>query len=367
MVIRACNRAYRSTFLHLQRARRQTLASVLFGLVVALVALIPRAVAQGTNATCLTGFEWMVNSRSQSPCLVAAYLNSPCLSNPSNAFVLALPPGSHYAPPPPENSTPCRCSSVYYSMLQACALCQDDNSVPWSTWTANCQNGTFPSVYPRDISPGTSVPAWAYLDVVQLDNFNITAAQALAASNPPESSAGSSATSTTPTSASTARPSPTSGDANQDSNASSGSGKKTNVGAIAGGVIAGVVGLALIAGAIWWFLRRRRNSRGRMAPSSGFDFNGNPVGMHYDEKEQALLSSTTPHLGTTPLYAPQPVPTPPPMSKIYDPNDPSTFPSASPEASLSTTAYAQSTAPYGYPHNGGYPQAPGRYGGIPEL
>ena len=34
----------------------------LFAAVVALAALVPRGAAQGTNATCLAGFEWVSTS-----------------------------------------------------------------------------------------------------------------------------------------------------------------------------------------------------------------------------------------------------------------------------------------------------------------
>ncbi|KAK7690893.1 hypothetical protein QCA50_005995 [Cerrena zonata] len=336
-------------------------ASVFAG-IVALAALVPRLAAQGTNATCLTGFEWMTNSRGQSPCLVAAYLNTPCIDDPADAFVFALPDGFHYRTPVPATATACQCSSVFYSTLQACAVCQGDPSVPWSTWNMNCTAAIYEQVYPHDIPTGTSVPAWAYLDVTHADNFNSTAAKALADQNPPESTAPGGASATASGTATGSSPS-------SSSSAAPKSGGGSNAGAIAGGVVGGVVGLALLAGVAFWFFRKR-NAKNRFAPSSQFE---QPVTPFTDEKPTGY-ASPPPHQQPliSPTYAPQPVSTPPPAtSRVYDPNDPTTFPSASPDTSLSPTAYTGNLQPTQYP----YPQAPqsnwvptpGRYSGAPEL
>lgn len=49
--------------------------------------------------------------------------------------------------------------------------------------------------WPENIPPDTSIPQWAYLDVVTPDFFNDTAAEAIAAKGAPDSSAAPSATS----------------------------------------------------------------------------------------------------------------------------------------------------------------------------
>ncbi|KAI0073459.1 hypothetical protein K474DRAFT_1692658 [Panus rudis PR-1116 ss-1] len=359
-------------------------------LVVALAA-VQGVRAQGTNATCSSEFRWMSNSRGQSPCLVAAYLNTPY------AFVFALPPGFHYRTPIPETATACQCSSVFFNVLQACALCQNGSSVPyvsvlvlvkplrdsnklgyrWSTWNTNCTDAIYVQVYPHDIPIGTSVPAWAYLDDTMSDNFNVTAAKALSESKPPDSSALPSPTSNTSsaTSSSTPTVAPVAG---------SSSGKKTNVGAIVGGVIAGVVVLALIAGAAFWFIRKRKaGAREGVTPAqydAGPNTNGSggALSTPFEEKIEPGVpygSPTVPTLTSTPSPAPPVFAQPQPQfGKIYDPNDPSTFPVMSPEPSLSPTAFS-TTSPYEYPQGGaGYqpvqPQqqfASGRYSGVPEL
>lgn len=160
--------------------------------------------------------------------------------------------------------------------------------------------------YPHDIPVGTSVPAWAYLDVNRADNFNSTAAKALSDTNPVESTASSGATPT----ASSSGSSPSSS-----SSAAPKSGGGSNAGAIAGGVVGGIVGLALIAGVAFWFYRRR-SAKSRLAPSSQFD---NPVTPFTDEKP-TYASPLLPQQQamTSPTFVPQSVPTPPPATgRIY--------------------------------------------------
>ena len=80
----------------------------------------------------------MNNTLGQSPCLIAAYLQGQCynggkslrftlvtLSNGLNVVVFSvgsLGPGFRYAPGDGNNA--CTCSTVTYSMIAACALCQ---------------------------------------------------------------------------------------------------------------------------------------------------------------------------------------------------------------------------------------------------
>lgn len=73
----------------------------------------------------------MDNTRGQSPCLMAAYLNSACLADPTDAYVYSLPEDFHYRPPTVEFATPCQCSTIFYSMIGACATCQDRTNLPY--------------------------------------------------------------------------------------------------------------------------------------------------------------------------------------------------------------------------------------------
>ncbi|KAI0777158.1 hypothetical protein BC629DRAFT_1525684, partial [Irpex lacteus] len=113
--------------------------STFFAAALAVVAFQTYGVsAQGTNATCSASFSWATNSRGQSPCLQAAYLNGACLSDPQDAYVFSLPTGFHYRPPSAAIATPCQCSTVFYSVLAACADCQSREVLPWSAWETNC-------------------------------------------------------------------------------------------------------------------------------------------------------------------------------------------------------------------------------------
>ncbi|KAF8969854.1 hypothetical protein BDZ97DRAFT_1792997 [Flammula alnicola] len=92
---------------------------------VAALGLLPYYVAaqNTTKATCLAGFSWSFNSEGDSPCDVAMALAGVCIGTD---FTLApLQPGFVYLGPNVANANSCRCSSVYYSLLSACAACQD--------------------------------------------------------------------------------------------------------------------------------------------------------------------------------------------------------------------------------------------------
>jgi hypothetical protein len=57
--------------------------------------------------------------------------------------VPALPIGSHYLAPNASQVNPCICSSVTYSMISACAGCQDRNYIDWITWSQDCTEASF--------------------------------------------------------------------------------------------------------------------------------------------------------------------------------------------------------------------------------
>lgn len=119
---------------------------------------------------------------------------------------------------------------------------------PWCFFTDTTSKPRFP----RPIPPGTSVPAWAYMDVTTSNQWTPTAAQAFKANNGSEFSntaSSSSASSSSPTGGSS--PSATSA-------APSGSSKKTDVGAIVGGVVGGVGGVAIVAFLLWFWMSRRQ-------------------------------------------------------------------------------------------------------------
>lgn len=272
-----------------------------------------------TNATCLPTFSWMSNSKGQSPCLVGAYLQAAC--NNGNWLVVNLPFGTHYIGPTQAEINPCQCSTVTYSLMSACGLCQKREAESWSAWSYNCTS-IYPDEFTENIPANTAVPAWAYLDVRTLDQVNLTAAQA--DSNAPESTG-------------TAKPTGSLTNTPSSAPSSSASSHSSNTGAIAGGVVGGVVGLGLIAGAILIFVIRRRQSH--MAPSAAFDGYGVPI--------DSPLPMSQPVLQGTGAQAPP---------QLYNRADPSSYP---PSATIYTSSILSA------PHN--QPGQAGHYNFIPEI
>jgi len=244
----------------------------------------------------------------------------------------------------------CRCSSVFYSLLSACALCQSDDYLKWSAYKENCTT-VYPGIFPYNIPNATKIPSWAYLDVVPSDQFLPAAAQAVAGG--PEST---SIPSSTSAAASSSRSSSTSTSVPTTSGSgSSSSSQSSNTGAIAGGVVGGIVGLALIAALVFWWTRRRR---AQPTSSALVDYMPAPMTESAASPSGVSFNQTTPFGGA-------------PSPKLYDPSDPSTFPS-SPAASTTYTAqdYQTPSQTAYQPHPGTlYPsvnQGP-RYTGAPEL
>lgn len=170
----------------------------------------------------------------------------------------------------------------------------------WSTWNANCSAAIYQSVYPETIPAGTSVPAWAYLDVSTSDNFNITAANQNKLQGHAESSAsGPSAT------GSGAGSSPTSGP-------QSGSSKHSNTGAIVGGVVGGIGGAAIIAAIAFFFWRRHK--RNVAAAGSGLSTDPNTfapgVAFGGDEKQSQPYASYSNANIVSPIPVNSPSPAP---------------------------------------------------------
>ncbi|KAH9853692.1 hypothetical protein C2E23DRAFT_820236 [Lenzites betulinus] len=352
---------------------------------------------QGTTAVCESSFSWMSNSLGQSPCLVSSYLLLPCDAT-SSSFVFPLTAGEHYNLPSSTTATLCRCNTVFYSMISACATCQGQGAfIPtWSDYSAFCTSPDIQS-YPEDINSGTAVPAWAYIDVRTVDDFSPVQAQAVASEGLPESTAlssGSTATSVrsasaiisgsatgAPRSTTTSSGSGSNSGSNSGSGSGSGSGddttstkKSTNIAPIVGGVVGGVVGAIVIGLALWFFVRRRRNAT-RNAPTGPVDLTAGEYGQ-YAEKPTDYSQGA--------YGFPAPIPSPLASPKVYNPDDPTTFPDnsdARAPSSHDTTAVASSpihahydTMPYSYPAPAGSPYSPiagtgtnPTYKGAPEL
>lgn len=134
----------------------------------------------------------------------------------------------------------------------------------WSTWIANCSSDLVSvASYPLAISPATAVPAWAYIDITESDQFIATVASA--ALDSPESTAGG-PSSTTSASTTTSSSTETASESSAPSTSSN-----DNTGVIVGSVVGGVVGLGLIACLILFLLKRTSlGNHKKSAPSAEF-------------------------------------------------------------------------------------------------
>ncbi|KAI0722970.1 hypothetical protein C8Q76DRAFT_783023 [Earliella scabrosa] len=337
---------------------------LLFPLLGYLASRAPGVASQGTNAVCDSSYDWMNNSNGQSPCLIASYLFTPCAS-PAASWVYPLSPGYHYNTPQNNaaSATPCRCNTVLFSVLAACATCQGQEEfiIPWNEYAENCST-VFVQKYPAVIPAGTAIPAWAYLDITGNNTFDPGAARAIAAQNVPESTASVKPSSTG--SELTAPPAETN-DAPQSGGGTSKS--SVNVAAIVGGVVGGVVGVIAIGLAVFFFLRYRRNREVHQQPTGPLDLTAGSGGYAqyplYNEYPQYGEKSPSQEVAQPLMSNHSP--------RLYDPNDPSTFPTSGGALAESvggsvhpTTDPSLHSSSHGRPTSGYQNPA---YRGAPEL
>ncbi|KAI6045415.1 hypothetical protein EDC04DRAFT_56977 [Pisolithus marmoratus] len=241
-------------------------------------------VAQYSNVACSASYSWASNSLDQNPCTVASYLEFQC--DRGGFTVAALSPNAYYIGPNVNESNPCQCNAVVYSLVCACAACQGAKYVSWSSWTTNCGSNiseSLPSPPPLD----TVVPSWAYLSIGNDGSWNATAAKKNAT-----------ATQLLPT----ASPTPTTYN-----NFHSITGK------IVGGTVAGVAGALLLAYlVVSWVRRRRRRYNQKRIESFPFSRLGNGgrgssavfyhPDDHYTPQRMSKSSTTTPPTTPAAVY-----------------------------------------------------------------
>jgi len=287
-------------------------------------------------AQCLADWSWSYNTKSQNPCEIAGSLETPCLG--VDYEIGPLGNYTSYSCPQQNDAgqQKCGCNSIIYSLIAACALCQTDqnaSSVAWSEWARLC-DVVYVVQYPFQIPFNASVPNWAYVNYTD-STFDVVRAQAAGRDpevTPPASSMSSVVTLTstifTGGLPSAAQPSGTGFSSVPDPNSTGGSGSsKSNTGAIAGGVVGGITGLAALG-----FLFLKRWGRG-----------GNPGNRNILGPNQMTFNPT--------LNQDQ--------QKLYDPSDPSTFPTP-----LSGRDRYSGGGGGNYTTN---PYQPGRYQGAAEL
>ncbi|KAJ6597077.1 hypothetical protein DFH09DRAFT_111023 [Mycena vulgaris] len=211
--------------------------------------------AQTTNATCALSHKWAFNSQQQSPCVVASTLLAVCTGSYE---VYALPEQWHYDGPDIQDANPCQCNTVVYSLLAECGLCQNRTATMWSIFETNCAKVSIGS-FPEPIPAGLHVPGWAYLDVKANDMFNEALAEANA--NITESTAipQPSQTPSASVSVTSASAVPQTTAPSVSSDVSLVNQARSN--AIGGGVVGGLILLALLCGLAFWVYRRRTTAR----------------------------------------------------------------------------------------------------------
>ncbi|KAI0717159.1 hypothetical protein C8Q76DRAFT_726799 [Earliella scabrosa] len=145
-----------------------------------------------TSVICLHDFDWMRNSMYQSPCLVASWSTVPCLPSGSWDIVPITSVGLYGGPWPGWGDLfNCQCNTVHYSLAAACAACQgyggSSGIVNFTVFTKDCPPESLKgSTFPRDIPIESTFPAWAYLDLLD-DRWDEKRASALALQNHPDS------------------------------------------------------------------------------------------------------------------------------------------------------------------------------------
>ncbi|KZP19552.1 hypothetical protein FIBSPDRAFT_862691 [Athelia psychrophila] len=135
---------------------------LLLGTLAAILVSIPAALSISTYPSCLPKYSWMNNTLGQNPCAVALYAQDVCGGDWSIDSLAG--PGYYYPGPSASSQSMCMCSTVAFSLFQACGVCQNGTTTTWAEWTSNCSTVALTQGYPVPIPQNTSFPAWAYLN-----------------------------------------------------------------------------------------------------------------------------------------------------------------------------------------------------------
>jgi len=334
--------------------------------------LLPCLVAAQINAPdCSLTWGWTFNTLSQNACTVAAYLMATCYGG---AFSIpSLAPGYEYQGPTTADTVAglqCMCTTVAYSLISACDACQGESWINWSNYTANCPTTESFSTFPHPVPSGTRIPAWALLDITAYPNQTWDSSKAFAVGDGTElaagaaisvsssASTGTTGSRTTPTTA--ISPYPTSTSPSSDSSPSSSpTGNSSNVGAIAGGAAGGIVAVSIAGLAVFLYLRRRgpRTAYASVALNSS----------QQQQQQQAYMGEVRQPLTDDGAIAPSPSTTPVTPMRLYDPNDPTTFPGYQPAETLAPPGQVPISPYTGAGNNLANMQTAHGYHGLPTV
>lgn len=209
-------------------------------------------------ANCTSAdWNWTSNSKGQSPCTLASALGKVC--NDAGFDVPPIGLNGYYLTPLKGYDNPCVCSSVFYSLLCACAKCQGGQYLRWSYYSTNCSTN-YLATFPRALPQGFPVPLWAYQNVSVLDMWYL-------ALGPQDVNTNAEVTPVAVAGNSTTLNPPQNGTGGVSAESSV---KKGDTGAIVGGAVGGILGLALIGASVYVFLSLRHRKRHEAAPE-GYD------------------------------------------------------------------------------------------------
>jgi len=232
---------------------------------------------------------------------------------------------------PPTANIECWCNTVMYDLISACAVCQNHTVPTWLGWIPKCSPIALTiGSYPQPIPSDTRIPDYAYWDPTVLGSFNATLARSF-------------------------KPSPNvtnSGNTTGSGAGDSHEGKPTNIGAIVGGVVGGVVILGLVGTLLWLYLRERRRNR-TVVRDSGYLISPSP----FFAEPAPQTSQSNIHTSET-------------ASRVYDSNYPATYPSTPTHAHGYANPYPPDLAiqPPSYQpfHPGDYARTPERQDLLPR-
>ncbi|KAF8339331.1 hypothetical protein F5887DRAFT_977398 [Amanita rubescens] len=213
-----------------------TMVTQAFWLVLSVVSIVGARTLESANCTD-RDFNWMYNAQGQSPCYVAEQLADVC--NPGGVTLVPLDAGVIYYGPELNQTSYCECSSIFYSLVSACAACQDRGWLNWSDFSQNCSRPTvstwvqlsitdildYPfSSFMGTVPSNTTIPSYASLNVTEYGTFNVSAAYKVVT-----------------------------GSSSMPSHSS-------KTGPIVGAVVACIAALAIAGLLLFWFYRRRRRT-----------------------------------------------------------------------------------------------------------
>ncbi|KAK7460671.1 hypothetical protein VKT23_009386 [Stygiomarasmius scandens] len=291
--------------------------------------------AQDTAHCTDDNFAGFTNSKGEDPCAVDIQYGRLCDRSFSES---PLSPG-HLYNPVDANPTDCKCSTVHYTLLNLCGRCQGGGTVIWPQYSANCTNvfeNELPPSFPLSPAADIAIPHWAFTPLAANGTVDLTA---IRVDNQPDVVINVSSTAQSTGSDTTSPTETTSSSAPFRSQTADGEGRQKglNTAAIAGGVVGGVLGLGTLT-TIAFLVRRRSIQRRRACDGSE----------SADVQPSALSSGrVSSEQGSASRVASQYLEKMHGSNRLYNPDDPSTFPpslSATPPA-FDRQSVSNSTSP----------------------